>query len=80
MANHQVLSTSCTYCSYFLFYHPVGDAKNASKCAGTYLLMLPDDEVMIENIEYYKNQTNITDTDFNPRQVSTENHLFNIYT
>jgi hypothetical protein len=49
-------------------YYQMGDNKNASQCAGTYILMLPDDDAMKENIRYYKSQTNIVDSDFNPRQ------------
>lgn len=54
----------------------VGNLKNASQCAGTYKMFRPDDDVMAENIEFYKSQANITDNDFNPRQVLCQQQPF----
>lgn len=51
----------------------VNDLKNAVPCATSYLLFDPNDEVMKNNVEYYKfhkSKWGLIDEDFLPRSVS----------
>lgn len=51
----------------------VNDLKNAVPCAASYMLFDPSDEVMKNNVAYYKyhkTQWGLTDEDFFPRSVS----------
>lgn len=52
---------------------PVNDLKNAVPCAASYMLFDPKDEVMKNNVAYYKfhkKQWDLTEEDFLPRSVS----------
>ena len=40
-------------------------------CTGTYLLFRPNDETMLDNRDYYQRQSSASDSDFTPRQVTT---------
>ena len=54
----------------------VNDLKNAVPCATSYMLFDPSDEVMKNNVAYYKyhkSQWGLTDEDFLPRPVSNNN-------
>lgn len=55
----------------------VNDASKAAQCALSYLLFDPDDQVMQQNVAYYrfhKNQWGLTEEEFKPRPVSTHTH------
>lgn len=52
---------------------PVNDVKNAAPCAASYMLFDPKDQVMRQNVQYYRfyrEQWGLEETDFQPRPVS----------
>lgn len=52
---------------------PVNDVKNAAPCAASYMLFDPKDQVMQQNVAYYRfyrEQWGLNDNDFEPRPVS----------
>lgn len=54
----------------------VNDLKNAVPCAASYVLFDPSDEVMKNNVAYYKfhkSQWGLTEEDFLPRPVRQKN-------
>lgn len=58
---------------------PVNDVKNAAPCAASYLLFDPGDQVMLQNVQYYRfyrEQWGLEGGDFLPRPVS---HLHRRY-
>ncbi|XP_053708000.1 endoplasmic reticulum protein SC65 [Synchiropus splendidus] len=51
-------------------YYKLNDAKSAAPCAASYMLFDPKDEVMQQNIAYYRfyrQQWGLTESDFQPR-------------
>lgn len=58
----------------------VNDVKNAAPCAASYMLFDPKDQVMKQNVEYYRfyrEQWGLEESDFLPRPVSqTKTSLF----
>ncbi|XP_037111415.1 endoplasmic reticulum protein SC65 [Syngnathus acus] len=51
-------------------YYKLNDVKSAAPCAASYMLFDPDDQVMRQNVEYYRHyreQWGLADTDFQPR-------------
>lgn len=66
-----------------MFLFAVTDLKNAVPCAVSYLLFDPSDEVMKNNVAYYKfhkNQWGLTEEDFLPRSVRHVNDYAPLYT
>lgn len=58
-----------------VFVTAVNDVKNAAPCAASYMLFDPKDQVMKQNVEYYRfyrEQWGLEDSDFLPRPVSSE--------
>lgn len=58
-----------------IIFHPttVNDAKNAAPCAASYILFDPNDQVMQQNIVYYRfyrEQWGLEESHFQPRPVS----------
>lgn len=52
---------------------PVNDVKNAAPCAASYMLFDPKDQVMRQNVQYYRfyrEQWGLEESDFQPRPVS----------
>lgn len=52
---------------------PVNDVKNAAPCAASYMLFDPSDQVMQQNVAYYRfyrEQWGLKEEDFQPRPVS----------
>lgn len=61
----------------------VNDLKNAVPCAASYILFDPGDEVMKNNMEYYKyhkEQWGLTGEDFLPRSVSINENKYSTFT
>ena len=59
----------CVIVSHF----PVNDVKNAAPCAASYMLFDPNDQVMQQNLAYYRfyrEQWGLKEEDFQPRPVS----------
>lgn len=59
----------------------VNDVVKAAPCALSYLLFDPDDQVMQQNVAYYKfhrKQWDLKEEDFKPRPVSTHTLLKNL--
>lgn len=53
----------------------VHDVKNAAPCAASYMLFDPKDQVMKQNVEYYRfyrEQWGLEEGDFLPRPVSSQ--------
>lgn len=51
----------------------MNDVKNAAPCAASYMLFDPKDQVMRQNVEYYRfyrEQWGLEESDFQPRPVS----------
>ncbi|MGH0143364.1 UNVERIFIED_CONTAM: hypothetical protein FKN15_028144 [Acipenser sinensis] len=51
-------------------YYKLNDVKNAAPCAASYLLFDPQDEIMLQNMVYYRfyrEQWGLEDNDFRPR-------------
>ncbi|XP_019752835.1 endoplasmic reticulum protein SC65 [Hippocampus comes] len=51
-------------------YYKLNDVKSAAPCAASYMLFDPSDQVMRQNVEYYRfyrEQWGLADTDFQPR-------------
>ncbi|NP_001161578.1 leprecan-like protein precursor [Saccoglossus kowalevskii] len=48
-------------------YFQVGEPDKAVQCAVSYLLFLPEDEVMTKNMEFYETQTGINVDSYQPR-------------
>ncbi|KAK3914415.1 Prolyl 3-hydroxylase 1 [Frankliniella fusca] len=48
-------------------YYKQGNLKKACTAAGTYLMILPADTTMLENVQYYKSLPKVDDTMFQPR-------------
>lgn len=51
----------------------MNDAKNAAPCAASYMLFDPKDQVMQQNVQYYRfyrEQWGLEESDFQPRPVS----------
>lgn len=60
----------------------MNDAKNAAPCAASYVLFDPGDQVMQQNIAYYRfyrEQWGLEDGDFHPRPVSEHSPLLVIH-
>ncbi|XP_053718208.1 cartilage-associated protein [Synchiropus splendidus] len=58
-------------------YYKLNDMKNAVPCAASYMLFDPNDDVMKNNIAYYKfhkGQWGLTDEDFLPRREAVRYH------
>lgn len=54
----------------------MNDAKNAAPCAASYMLSDPKDQVMQQNVQYYRfyrEQWGLEESDFHPRPVSETN-------
>lgn len=54
----------------------MNDAKNAAPCAASYMLFDPKDQVMQQNVQYYRfyrEQWGLEESDFQPRPVSETN-------
>lgn len=47
----------------------VGNLEDACAAAATYLMFLPADETMLENVEYYKSLPKVETSMFQPRLV-----------
>ncbi|KAE8744370.1 hypothetical protein FOCC_FOCC008974 [Frankliniella occidentalis] len=57
-----------THFNYLQFaYYKKGNLREACAAAGTYLLFLPGDSTMLENVEYYKTLPKVDDSMFRPR-------------
>jgi len=57
----------------------VNDVRNAALCAASYMLFDADDQVMQQNIayyRYYKQQWRLHDEHFKPRPVSTDTQAY----
>lgn len=51
----------------------MNDVKNAAPCAASYMLFDPKDQVMLQNVQYYRfyrEQWGLEESDFQPRPVS----------
>lgn len=51
----------------------MNDVKNAAPCAASYMLFDPEDQVMRQNVQYYRfyrEQWGLQEGDFQPRPVS----------
>ncbi|MBN3270399.1 SC65 protein, partial [Polyodon spathula] len=62
-------------------YYKLNDVKNAAPCAASYLLFDPQDEIMLQNMVYYRfyrEQWGLEDNDFKPRPEALQ--YFNITT
>lgn len=74
-----VLSLTRLYVSnHLLVVFTVNDLKNAVPCAASYMLFDPSDEVMKNNVEYYKfhnSRWGLTEDDFLPRSVRLNPHV-----
>lgn len=60
-----------------LHSHSVNDLKNAVPCVASYMLFDPSDEVMKNNVDYYRyhrEKFGLTDEDFFPRAVGDSHH------
>lgn len=58
-----------------VFVTAVNDVKNAAPCAASYMLFDPKDQVMKQNVEYYRfyrEQWGLEESDFLPRPVSSQ--------
>lgn len=58
-----------------MFATAVNDVKNAAPCAASYMLFDPKDQVMKQNVEYYRfyrEQWGLEESDFLPRPVSSQ--------
>lgn len=57
----------------FVCSFTVNDVKNAAPCAASYMLFDSTDQVMMQNVAYYRfyrEQWGLEDKDFEPRPVS----------
>ena len=52
-----------------MFAIVVGNAQQSAMCSSTYLLFHPNDETMLQNKDYYMQNTDASPLDFSPRQV-----------
>lgn len=62
---------------FLLYCCLVNDLKNAVPCVASYMLFDPSDEVMKNNVEYYRyhrEKFGLSDEDFLPREVGVSNH------
>ena len=61
----------------------MNDVKNAAPCAASYMLFDPKDQVMTQNVAYYRfyrEQWGLVENDFQPRPVSeTDTSLSSLF-
>lgn len=63
---------------YLLFLPSVGNLKEACQAVASYLLFYPDDEVMLDNMKYYRSLPKVTNDYFTPREVGTQASTTNL--